>query len=132
MINCILLVLLLLVSIVLLKCTIFSLVIYFLNFVRLSDLQVLLITILPVFFVIFSHLQFLIITHSKILFILFLKLTLFRMGFFWTAYGWWVGGGGLPKIFHTYPAMIKLGRVIPYPKKIQKVYESRDRIFEFC
>ena len=42
------------------------------------------------------------------------------------------GGGGLPKIFHTYPAMIKLGRVIPYPKKIQKVYESRDRIFELC
>ena len=38
------------------------------------------------------------------------------------------GGGGqkgsLPKICHTYPTMIKLGTIIAYPKKIQKLYES--------
>ena len=32
----------------------------------------------------------------------------------------------LPKIFHTYPTMMKPGAVIPYLKKIQKIYESRD------
>ena len=37
-----------------------------------------------------------------------------------------------PKICHTYPAMMKLGTVIPYPKKIQKKYESRDTPLEFC
>ena len=31
----------------------------------------------------------------------------------------------LPKICHTYPAKMKLGTVIPYLKKIQKIYESR-------
>ena len=30
------------------------------------------------------------------------------------------------KIYHRYPAMMKLGTVIPYLKKIQKIYESRD------
>ena len=34
------------------------------------------------------------------------------------AHGW--GGGSkrspLPKIYHTYPTMMKLGTVIPYPK----------------
>ena len=47
----------------------------------------------------------------------------------------WGGGGKkapLPKICHTYPAMMKLGTVIPYPKKIQKIYESRDTPLEFC
>ena len=47
-----------------------------------------------------------------------------------------IGGGGqkgpLPKIFHTYPTMMKLGTVIPYPKNIQKIYESRDTPLEFC
>ena len=38
----------------------------------------------------------------------------------------------LPKICHTYPTMIKLGTVIPYLKKIQKLYESRDTSLEFC
>ena len=37
-----------------------------------------------------------------------------------------------PKIFHTYPTMMKLGTVIPYLKKIQKIYESRDTPLEFC
>ena len=38
----------------------------------------------------------------------------------------------LPKIRHTYPTMMKLGTVIPYLKKIQKIYESRDTPLEFC
>ena len=32
----------------------------------------------------------------------------------------------VPKICLTYPTMMKLGTVIPYLKKIQKIYESRD------
>ena len=44
------------------------------------------------------------------------------------------GGKNAPlfKICHTYPTTMKLGTVIPYPKKIQKIYESRDTPFEFC
>ena len=54
-------------------------------------------------------------------------LTLFRMGFFGAAHGWgrlpfWPS---LPKIFHTYPTMMKLGKVIPYLSKTQKIYKSR-------
>ena len=30
------------------------------------------------------------------------------------------------RVCHTYPTMMKLGTVIPYLKKIQKIYESRD------
>ena len=37
----------------------------------------------------------------------------------------------LPKICHRYPTMMKLGTVIPYLKKIQKIYESRDTPPEF-
>ena len=32
----------------------------------------------------------------------------------------------LPKICHTYPTMMKLGTVIPYLKKVQKIYKSRE------
>ena len=58
------------------------------------------------------------------------------MGFFGAAHGWG-GGEGLfgplpPKIRHTYPSMIKLGTVIPYLTKIQKMYKSRDTSLEFC
>ena len=56
-------------------------------------------------------------------------LILFRMGIFRAAHGCGVGGGGgapLRKIIHTYPAMMKLGTVIPYLKKISKIFESRD------
>ena len=64
------------------------------------------------------------------------RLTLFRMDFFGAFPGLMDGGGGkkapLPKICHTYPTMMKLGTVIPYPKKIQKIYESRDTLLEFC
>ena len=74
MINCILLVLLLFVSMVLLKCTIFPLVIHLLNVSQFLHLQVLLITIFPVFFAILCHSQYLMITLAKTLFLLFLKL----------------------------------------------------------
>ena len=62
-------------------------------------------------------------------------LTLFKMEFFRAAHGW--GGEGqkgppLHKICNTYPTVMKLGTVIPYPKKIQKLYESRDTPLEFC
>ena len=49
-------------------------------------------------------------------------LTLFKMGFFGAAYGWGVlFGGGM-----------KLGTVIPYQRKTQKVYKSPDTFLEFC
>ena len=38
----------------------------------------------------------------------------------------------LLKVCHTYPAMMKLGTVIPYLKKIQKIYKPCDTPFEFC
>ena len=38
----------------------------------------------------------------------------------------------IPKTCHTYPTMMKLGTVIPYLKKIQKIYESRDTLSDFC
>ena len=69
MINCFLLVLLLLVSMVLLKCTKSPLVFHFLNFVQFFHLQLLLMIILPVFFVIFFHPYLLMITLAKILFL---------------------------------------------------------------
>ena len=64
-INFIHLVLLALVSMALLKCTNFPLVIHFLNFVQLFHLQVLLIIILSVSIVIFFHPQYLMITLKK-------------------------------------------------------------------
>ena len=55
------------------------------------------------------------------------------MGFFGAAHR---SGGAkrlpLPKICHTSPTMIKLGTVIPYPKKIREIYESRDTPLKFC
>ena len=36
------------------------------------------------------------------------------------------------KIRHVYPTMMKLSTVMPYLKKIQKIYESRDSLLEFC
>ena len=55
------------------------------------------------------------------------------MGFFGAAHGWGGGQKGPPpKICHAYPTMMKLGTVIPYLKKIQKLYESRDTSLDFC
>ena len=38
----------------------------------------------------------------------------------------------LYKICHAYPTMMKLSTVMPYLKEIQKIYESRDSLLEFC
>ena len=38
----------------------------------------------------------------------------------------------LPKICPLYPAIMKLGTVIPYLKKIQKIYESHHAPLDFC
>ena len=53
------------------------------------------------------------------------------MGIFGAAHGW--GGQKVPtQVCHTYLAMMKLGTVITYLKKIQKIYESRDTTPDFC
>ena len=52
---------------------------------------------------------------------------LFRLRFFRAAHRWVAHGFSLLlKICHAYLAMTKLGTDIPYPKTIQKIYESRD------
>ena len=61
-----------------------------------------------------------------------LALTLFRMGLFGAAHGRGDKKAPLPKICHTYPAIMKLPTVTPYLKKIQKTYKSRDIRLEFC
>ena len=54
------------------------------------------------------------------------------MGFFGAAHGYGGGQKGpFPKVCHTYPTMMKLGTVIAYLKKIQKIYESCDIPLEF-
>ena len=61
------------------------------------------------------------------------KLTLFRMDLFGAARGWEGGQKGpLPEISHTYPTVMKLGTVIPYLKKIQKIYKPRETPLAFC
>ena len=59
-------------------------------------------------------------------------LTLYRKDFFVAAHIWGTTPSLLPKIYHSYPAMMKRGTVIPYLKKIQRIYESRDTPLEFC
>ena len=57
------------------------------------------------------------------------------MGIFGAAHGLGRGVGKkahLPKICHTYTAMMKLATIIPYLKKIQKIYESRETPSDFC
>ena len=67
--------------------------------------------------------------------VFFIILTLFRLGFFGAAPGWWGAKSPspfLPKICHTYPIVMKLGTVMPYLKSIQKLYESSDTPLELC
>ena len=47
-------------------------------------------------------------------------------GPFWSCS--WMGGGGKK----PYPTMMKLGTVIPYLRKTQKIYESCDTPLELC
>ena len=60
-----------------------------------------------------------------------IPLTLFMIGLFRVVHGWDSGGGAkksLPQICHTYSIMMKLGTVIPYLKKIKKIFESREAL----
>ena len=55
------------------------------------------------------------------------------LGFFGATHRWrGVKKVPLPKICHTYPAMMKLGTVTPYLRKIQKIYKSSDTPYELC
>ena len=54
------------------------------------------------------------------------------MDLFEAAHEWEGKKAPLPKICHTHPKVMKLGTVIPYLKKIQKIDESRDTPLEFC
>ena len=60
-------------------------------------------------------------------------LSLFRIGFFYSAHGWWEAKRfSLSKICHAYHTMVKLGTVIPYLNKTPKTYTLRDTPLEFC
>ena len=56
------------------------------------------------------------------------------MDIFGDAHGWGSGGKKvpLPKICHTFPAMMKLNTVMHHLKNTKKIYESRDTFLEFC
>ena len=60
--------------------------------------------------------------EPKSIILMSMRLTLFRMGIFGAAHGWGEQKSPLPlpKICRTYHAMVKLGTVIPYIKKIKK------------
>ena len=49
------------------------------------------------------------------------------MGLFGAPHGWGGRGGGVKRA-----TIMKLGTVIPYLKKIQKMCESLDTTLEFC
>ena len=57
-------------------------------------------------------------------------LTLFKMGLSGAANGWEVKTS--PSLKSVTPAMMTFDTVIPYLKKIQKLYKSRDTPLEFC
>ena len=65
------------------------------------------------------------------IYVLYVKLILFRMGLFGAAHRWVGQRHPLSKICHTYPTMTKLGTVILYLKKVERIYESRDTALEF-
>ena len=54
------------------------------------------------------------------------------MGLFGAAYKSGAKRPPLSIFCYTYPRIMKLGTVIPYLKKIEKIYESRDTPLEFC
>ena len=72
-------------------------------------------------------------TSSNLIILPFTSLfTLFGMRFFGAAHGWGEANRSLlPKNCHTYSTTMKSGSVIPYLKKIQKLYNSLDATFEF-
>ena len=85
--------------------------------------------------IIFNRSNGLLIKSLKICNSMFNTLNLFRMDLFGSP-DWWGGRGAkrfpLPKICHKYSAMMKLGIVLPYLMKIQKMYKSRDTPLDSC
>ena len=63
-----------------------------------------------------------------------ISFTRFRMGFFAAANGWGEGKKiPFPKICHGCPKIMNLWwRLLLYPKKIRKIYKSRDMPLQFC
>ena len=60
-------------------------------------------------------------------------LTLFRMGLFGLLTDVEVEKKDpLPKICHIYPIMMEPDTVIHYLHQIQKIYNSRDILYDFC
>ena len=57
-------------------------------------------------------------------------LTLFRMDIFLDIFT--AAKSPPPKICHTYPTMMKLGTVIPWLKKIQKICESLTQTLRYA
>ena len=59
--------------------------------------------------------------------------SIFEDGQFWSfsRMGRGLKKAPFPKICHTYPTTVKRGKVIPYLKKIQKIYESGATPLEF-
>ena len=53
------------------------------------------------------------------------------MSLFGAAHGWGIKKPSLLKFSHTYPAIMKLDTFLPYLKKTQEIYESRDTSLEF-
>ena len=53
------------------------------------------------------------------------------MALFRLLIGWGAKKDALSKICHTYPTMMKLATVIPYIKKLKKIYESHDTHHDF-
>ena len=60
------------------------------------------------------------------------------MGLFGAAHGWGGGGGGRakkpvpPPVSKICPIIMKLGTVIPYTKKMQRMHKLRDTFLSFC
>ena len=55
-----------------------------------------------------------------------LTLNTIQDGPFWDCSRMWRQKGSLPNTCHKFPTMMKLGAVIPYLRKFQKAYNSRD------
>ena len=60
-------------------------------------------------------------------------LTTLRMDFFVTAHAFsWNKGSPVPKICYIYSTMMKLGILVPYLKKAQKICKSPEKSLKSC
>ena len=58
-------------------------------------------------------------------------LTLFRIGVFGAAHGWWQGDLSLPKMCHKYPGITKILTVICYLGRLKKHINYVKHRYEF-